>query len=192
MSKLFDEGKLRPQAMTPRNMAMTNEIIFYTQLSSIVIFIIALFTIYRLLVEQKDGVIQLLKERLVDKDEQIAALKAQTPDALASALNDRIKVTQDEIGRLKTDGDMHRKEIESKEEELQGIQDKLSSLSDLIRESDLVCPECGEPLMRRHAYTIYGGPDGDSEADVEFVEYQCGLSIDGMGVETSRCGNLGN
>lgn len=192
MSKLFDEGKLRPQAMTPRNMAMTNEIIFYTQLSSIVIFIIALFTIYRVLVEQKDGVIQLLKERLVDKDEQIAALKAQTPDALASALNDRIKVTQDEIGRLKADGDMHRKEIESKEEELQGIQDKLSSLSDLIRESDLVCPECGDPLMRRHVYTIYGGPDGDSEADVEFVEYQCGLAIDGMGVETSRCGNLGN
>ncbi|WP_122669530.1 MULTISPECIES: hypothetical protein [Pseudomonas syringae group] len=166
---------------------MPNEVIFYTQIVSILGFIAALFGIYRLLVQQKDGVIQLLKERLVDKDEQITALKAQTPDALASALNDRIKVTQDEIGRLKADGDMHRKEIDLKEEELRGIQDKLSALSELIRESDLVCPECGAPLVRRHAYTIHGGPDGESEAELEYVEYQCGLAIDGLGIEKSRC-----
>ncbi|WP_248799037.1 MULTISPECIES: hypothetical protein [unclassified Pseudomonas] len=169
---------------------MTNEIIFYTQLASLVGFIGALFAIYRLLVQQKDGVIQLLKERLTDKDDQIAALKAQTPDVLVSALNDRIKVTQDEIARLKNDGDTHRKEIELKEGELRGIQDKLTTLSDLIRESDLVCPECGDPLVRRHVYTIHGGPDGESEAEVEYVEYQCGLAIDGFGVERSHCRHL--
>lgn len=169
---------------------MTTEVIFYTQVVSIIGFITTLFVLYRVLVQQKDGVIQLLKERLVDKDEQIAVLKAQTPDALASALNDRIKVTQDEIGRLKNDGDMHRKEIELKEDELRGIQDKLTNLSDLIRESDLVCPECGDPLIRRHAYTIHGGPDGESEAEVEYVEYQCGLAVDGQGIERSHCRHL--
>ncbi|MEB0091781.1 hypothetical protein QN391_00565 [Pseudomonas sp. CCI1.2] len=169
---------------------MTNEVIFYTQVASIVAFIIALFTIYHRLVEQKDGVIQLLKERITEKDEKIADLKAQTPDALAAALNDRIKLTQDEIGRLKNDGDLHRKEVELKEEELRGIQDKLTTLSDLIQEGDLMCPECGAPLVKRHVYTIHGGPDGEYEDEVEYVEYQCGLAIDGLGFQKSHCRRL--
>ncbi|MDP0965090.1 hypothetical protein Q6264_29865, partial [Klebsiella pneumoniae] len=82
---------------------MTTEVIFYTQIVSIIGFILTLFVLYRVLVQQKDAVIQLLKERLIEKDEKIAELKALTPDALAAALNDRIKVTQDEIGRLKAD-----------------------------------------------------------------------------------------
>ncbi|EZI29586.1 hypothetical protein [Pseudomonas extremaustralis] len=187
MSKPFDEGKLRPQALMPRNMVMTTEVIFYTQVVSITGFIITLFVLYRVLVQQKDAVIQLLKERLVDKDEQIAALKSQTPDALASALADRIKVAQDEITRLRSDGATHREEVESKEEELQTIQDRLTTLSKLIKESDLVCPKCGDSLARRESYTIYGGRDGEQEAEVEFVEYECGLSIDGYGKEVSRC-----
>jgi len=47
---------------------MSNELIFYTQLASVAVFVPALFGIYRLLVEQKDSVIQVLKERLLDKD----------------------------------------------------------------------------------------------------------------------------
>lgn len=168
---------------------MTNEVIFYTQIASIVAFILALFTVYNVLVQAKDAAIQLLKERLINKDEQIAALKAQTPDTLVSILNDRIKVTQDEISRLEADRDGHRSEIELKKGELQGIKDKLSALSELIRESDLVCPECGDPLVRRHAYTIHGGPDGESEAEVEYMEYQCGLALNGFGEMKSHCRN---
>lgn len=164
---------------------MPTEVIFYTQVASIVAFITALFVVYRVLVQQKDAVIQLLKERIAEKDEQITNLKSQTPDALATALADRIKIAQDEIARLKNDGDSHIKEIESKEDELAEIQARLSALSKLIRESDLVCPKCGDPLTRRQVYTIYG--NGDQEADVEFVEYECGLAIDGDGREVSRC-----
>lgn len=166
---------------------MTNEVIFYTQLASIVAFIIALFTVYSVLVQAKDAAIQLLKERLINKDEQIAALKAQTPDTLVSILNDRIKVTQDEIGRLKADGDIHRSEIEMKKEELQDIQDKLSALSELIRESDLVCPHCGDPLAGRHSHTIYGGVHGEQEAEIVITEYECGYSIADDGKELSHC-----
>jgi hypothetical protein len=85
---------------------------------------------------------------------------------------------------------MHRKEIGLKEDELRSIQDKLTTLADLIRESDLVCPECGEPLVRRHSYTIHGGPDGEYEDEVEYVEYQCGLAIDGLGEVKSHCRHL--
>lgn len=169
---------------------MTIDTIFYTQLASIFGFISALFVLYKVLVQQKDAVIQLLKERLAEKDEKIADLKAQTPDALAAALNDRIKLTQDEIGRLRNDGDLHRQEVELKEEELRGIQEQLTTLSNLLRETDLVCPECGDPLRSRHVHTVWGGPDCDSETEIEFTEYECGLLIDGYGDEKSHCRNL--
>ena len=68
---------------------MTNDIIFYTQVGAIIVYLGALFGIYRLLVEQKDSVIQLLKERLTDKDAKIQELESQTPDALATALSSR-------------------------------------------------------------------------------------------------------
>jgi hypothetical protein len=168
-------------------MAINNEVIFFTQIVSIIGFVGALFVLYRVLIQQKDGVIELLRERIVDKDDQIVALKAQTSDALASALAERIKMSLDEISRLKSDGNTHIKEIESKEEDLRTIQGRLTSLFELIRESDLLCPQCEAPLVRRQAYTIHGGPDGDWEAELEYVEYQCGLAIDGHGFEKYPC-----
>ncbi|MDO7903391.1 hypothetical protein ACE1YR_14275 [Pseudomonas sp. K1(2024)] len=166
---------------------MTTEIISMGQAAAIIGFISAVFGLYRILVQKKDAVIQLLKERLAQKDEQIAALQAQTPDTFVSILNDRIKVTQDEICRLKADEDTHRSEIKLKVEELQGIQGKLSVLSDLIRESDLICPHCGDPLAGRHVHTIYGGRDGEQEADILISNYECGYSIADDGKELSRC-----
>lgn len=118
---------------------MTTEIISMGQAASIIGFVTAVFVLYRILVQKKDAVIQLLKERIAEKDEQIAQLKDRSPDALASALSDRIKISLDEITRLKSDGANQDKQIESKENELAEIQARLGSLSELIRESDLVC-----------------------------------------------------
>lgn len=166
---------------------MPTEVILYTQVASIIGFITALFVLYRVLVQQKDAVIQLLKERIAEKDEQIAKLKDQSPDTLAEALADRIKISQDEITRLRSDGANHAKQIESKESELAEIQAKLGTLSDLIRESDLVCPKCGDPLADRQVKTVYGGRDGDLEADILINNYKCGYSIADDGKELSRC-----
>lgn len=157
---------------------MSLDTIFYTQLASIVAFLFALFTLYRLLVEQKDSVIQLLKERIAEKDEKLKELQSQTPDALASALSSRVEVTLKEISRLKTDGDEHQKEIAKKEGELQGLKVRLNSLSALIHETDLVCKMCGAPLNQRSFFPIYGYSGGrDVEAEAEYTEYACGLAI---------------
>lgn len=166
---------------------MTTEVIFYTQIVSIIGFIITLFVLYRVLVQQKDAVIQLLKERLIDKDEQIAALKTQTPDALASALSDRIKISVDELARLKTDGHTRLQAIEQKEEELRSIQHRLGVLADLIQGSDLVCTECGAPLVQREEQSKHmdiGGREYDFS--FEFRRYECGLSV-GDEEEFSPC-----
>lgn len=151
-------------------------------------FVLALFGIYRLLVEQKDSVIQLLKERIADKDAKIEELELQTPDALATALSSRIEITLAEINRLKADGDKHKEEIGAKEGELHTLKQKLNSLSALILDSDLVCKKCGAPLNQRAFYPIHGYVGGrEVETEGEYTEYECGLALrDGAAVSPCK------
>lgn len=166
---------------------MSNDTIFYTQITSIVVFVLALFAIYRLLVDQKDSVIQLLKERIADKDAKIQELESQTPDALATALSSRIEITLKEVSRLKADGDKHQEEIGKKEGELHVLKQRLNSLSALISDSDLICKKCGAPLNQRTFYPIHGFFSGrEVETEGEYIEYECGLALRD-GVEVSPC-----
>lgn len=169
------------------NISMTNDIIFYTQVGAIIVYLGALFGIYRLVVEQKDSVIQLLKERLTDKDAKIQELQSQTPDALATALSSRIEITLKELARLKADGDKHQEEIGTKIEELRSLKGRLNSLSALIQDSDLVCKKCGAPLSLRSFHPFHGHVGGrEVEVDVEYTEYECGLAMRD-GEEVSPC-----
>jgi hypothetical protein len=169
---------------------MSNDAIFYTQLGSGVVYVLTLFGIYRLLVEQKDSVIQLLKERLADKESKIQELESQTPDALTSALSSRIDVILKEVARLKTDGDKYQEEIAMKEEELRALSSRLADLSTLLQESNLshlVCKKCGAPLSQRSCGTRSDYIDGrEVEYEVEYTEYECGLAIQD-GKEVSPC-----
>ena len=166
---------------------MSNEVIFFTQIASIVVFILALFGIYKSLVSQKDGVIELLREQLRQKESKILDLQAQSPDVLAKTLAERIEIAVKEIERLKIDGDKHKEEIVKKEKELNKSKEQLSALSELISDTDLVCPHCNSPLSQRAYYPIYGEINGrEVEADEEYSEYECGLVVRG-GREESPC-----
>lgn len=171
-------------------MNMSNNIIFYTQVASITVFILALFGIYRSLVSQKDGVIELLREQLKQRETKVKELEAQSPDVLAKTLSERIEIAINEIERLKLDGDKHKEEIAEKEDELIKSRGQLDALAELITDTDLVCPHCNSPLSQRAYYPIYGHVGGrEVEADEEFSEYECGLVIRG-GREESPCKKL--
>lgn len=166
---------------------MTNNLIFYTQLASILVFLTATFTLYRLLVDQKDSVIQLLKERLADKEAKILKLESQTPDAITAALSSRIEIALKEIARLREDDGRHEDEIERKEGELHVLKGRLTELSALIVDSDLICNKCGAPLSPRAVQPVYGHVGGhEVEADIEFVEYECGRALQD-GLEVAKC-----
>lgn len=166
---------------------MSNDTIFYTQIASAVAFLLTLFGIYRLLVGQKDSVIELLRERIADKDAEIHKLQSQTPDALVETLSSRVEGTLKEITRLREDGDRYKDEIAAREQELEALRVKLRDLSNLLRESDLVCRLCGAPLIQRQFYPIYGVVGGrEVEAEGEYVEYDCGLALKD-GSEVSPC-----
>lgn len=55
---------------------MSNDAIFYTQLASIIVYISALFVVYRVLVHQKDATIELLREKNSWLHEQLETSKA--------------------------------------------------------------------------------------------------------------------
>lgn len=169
---------------------MNNDVIFFTQLASIVIFILALFGIYRSLVSQKDAVIELLREKLKLQEDKIKDLLAQSPDNLVKTLSDRIEITVKEIERLKIDRGKHRKEIEEKETKLNKLKEQLDALAELITDTDLVCPKCNSPLSQRVSIPMHGYVGGrEVEADEEFSEYECGFALRG-GLEVSPCKNI--
>ncbi|MEX1668347.1 hypothetical protein AB4876_05445 [Zhongshania guokunii] len=156
---------------------MSNDIIFYTQIISLSVFVLALFGIYRSLVANKDSLIELQKERIDVLAEKINELESQTSDALAESLSSRVERQLSEIERLRADGTLHEEEIELKESEVRGVQEQLSTLAELMKDYDLVCPKCGAPLERREHHTLHGYSGGrEVETDVEFLEYACGAA----------------
>lgn len=169
---------------------MTNETLFYTQVGSLITFVLVVFSVYRLLIEQKDAAIQLLKQRIEDQSERIRLLELQTPDALAKSLSERVERQLAEIERLRLDSSVNKDEIDRKESELRGIKSKLAFLLSTIRDSDVLCPHCGAPLAQRAHYDIHGYVgDHEVEAGVEYLEYECGLAINHEG-EVSPCNGL--
>ena len=167
---------------------MSNEVIFGTQVVTIIGFVIALFVLYKVLIEGKDAMISLLNERIADKEAKIAVLESQTPDELAKSLSSRVEVSLKEIERLRADGDTHKEQIARKEGDLQALSGRLQALSSLIQDSDLVCSTCGAPLVQRGSHTIHGYVGGrEMEADVEYREYECGYAVDDSRGELSPC-----
>lgn len=157
---------------------MTIVLLFYTQIASIIAYVAAAFWLYRTLVAQKDAVIELLKHRNDILEKRVAELETQTPDSLVESLSKRVAISKSEIEALNQDRDKHRSEIEQKEDELGGLSNKLSKLQDLLKDSDLVCPECGAPLAWRGSFPIFGQINGhDVEADIAYAEYECGYSV---------------
>ena len=157
---------------------MTNEVIFVTQILSIIGYIGAVFGLYRLLVSAKDSKIGLLEERIKARDDKIAELEKQTPDVLVTSLSSRVKALNEELERMLADASSSREAIAATESELLSIKHQLDGLSALIEDSDLVCPNCGAPLSTREYATIYGHWQGqEAEAESEIVQYDCGLIL---------------
>jgi len=166
---------------------MSNDVIFFTQVGSAMAFFLTLFVLYRLLVGQKDSVIELLKERIADREARISQLESEAPDGLVAALSARVDSTMKEIGRLREDGDKHLAEIANKEHKLNELRLKLITLSESILDSVFLCQKCGSPLIRREFYPISSTVNGhEVEAEGEYIEYDCGLALKD-GREVSPC-----
>jgi chromosome segregation ATPase len=175
---------------------MKNEVLFYTQIFSIISYIGALFYVYRVLVSQKDSTIELLKEKNDFLKNKIDELKENSPGILVERLTTRINGLENELIRLSKDEEKNQKVIEEKEKQLEEERNKLNKLNEQIENfkdiaNEYFCPNCGSPLLAREYHTeVKQGID----IDHEFVEYECGREeIDGnviSGCSFPENGNL--
>ena len=172
---------------------MTIELSSYTEIAAILAFIVALFFLYRVLVSQKDATIESLKEKNNLLSHKLADAAANTPDALANSLNNRVNVLEEEIERLSKDKTHNQDEIQLKEKELISVKEKAKELSrqitiahELIAEFS--CPHCGSPIAERVYQTECVEHNGrEVDIDHEYFSYECGYAIsDGSDVNPCR------
>lgn len=162
---------------------MTIETIFWTQIASIVGFLVALFVLYRLLVEQKEATIQTQKENIAYLKDQLVEAKSQSPDILAQKLANRVKLFEEEVKRLENDKSSTEEQIKAKELELHRARAEAENLTKQVlsaREllSDFQCPSCGAPLAEKayHSELVeYQGREID--IDHEYTVFECGYEI---------------
>lgn len=63
--------------------------------------------------------------------------------------------------------------------EAEALRMELSTLKELMDDSDFLCPKCKAPLSLRKNNTLHGTIDGiDVEGDVSYTEYQCGSAFE--------------
>jgi len=162
---------------------MTNETIFFTKVASIIAFITALFVLYRILVNQKDATIELLKEKNSFLNEQLAIAKKEAPDQLAKVLSERIKILHEEISRLSEDQEMNKLLIDKKENDLQNLNRQLEEIQEIA--SEYFCPFCKAPMVAKEYHTEFRE---HYEIDHEYIAFDCGFSIQD-GKEDGKCKN---
>lgn len=162
---------------------MTNETIFITQVASIISFIVALFVLYRVLVNQKDATIELLKEKNSFLKEQIEIAKENAPDILSKVLSERISLLQDEILRLSEDQEKNNTLIDKKESDLLKLNNQLEEIQKIA--SEYFCPFCKSPMVAKEYHSEFFE---HYDIDHEYIAFDCGYSIlDGK--EDGECKN---
>lgn len=174
---------------------MSNEVIFYTQIASIIGFIGTLFVLYRVLVKQKDATIELLKEKSEFLRLQLEKTQGQQPDVLVETISKRVNVLTEELERLNHDGEANEIIINKKEKELEIAKGKLAKLRKQFERaeelmSEFFCPHCKAPMLSREFHWECHHYQGrEIDVDHEHVVYECGLELlDGE--ERSKCGSL--
>src|SRR2546429_48730 len=100
---------------------MSNTVIFYTQVGSILLFVFSLFILYRLLVQQKDATIELLREKNQWLKEQLEISAQSKPDVLLEIKERRLQLTETELTRLNEDYGKNAALIVEKENEREAL-----------------------------------------------------------------------
>ena len=155
---------------------MGSNVLLYTQVGTIFTFIVGLFVLYRLLVQNKDSIIELLENRIEHLNEKMAS---QGADTLSENLSRRISLLSLEIERLNTDKDTNTALIKDKEKELNHAKGMYECLQDMIMHTSgmsvsYFCPVCDEPTIE---YAEAKVQFQDRSKDSFLVRYRCGYTL---------------
>jgi hypothetical protein len=156
-------------------MNITTETIFWTQVASIIAYVVALFVVYRVLVEQKDATIQLKQEHIAYLKEQLVEAKSQSPDVLAQKLTSRMTLYEEEFRRLEQDNSSTQDQFKANEAELKQALLEAEELTKKMNDArkllgGFFCPDCGLGLLESSCRSVSG-------VNHEYKEFLCGYKI---------------
>ena len=158
---------------------MTNTVLFYTQVGSILLFVVSLFVIYRLLVSKKDAAIEYLQITNAEKDKLISDLSKKTDDQLIMNLDQRVKVFDSELKRLNEDRDKYSKTIKQLEKRLSNFDAKIKILLLDNPESHIFCSECYSDLehwgLSPRQFEVFSDRLEDY---FDYLYFECGSKIE--------------
>jgi CII-binding regulator of phage lambda lysogenization HflD len=99
-------------------MVVSIETIFYTQIASIIAFIVALFVLYRVLVQSKDATIEMQKSQISFLETKIKNLSETSPDILLQRYEKRTTLLTDELEKAEQEKAPLKAEIDQLQNEL--------------------------------------------------------------------------
>lgn len=97
---------------------MTIETVFYTQIGSVLAFIGAVFVLYRILVQSKDGTIENLKSQISFLETKMKDLSETSPDILLQRYEKRTTLLTDELERAENEKAPLKEQIEQLKSDL--------------------------------------------------------------------------
>lgn len=164
-------------------MSISTETVFWTQVASIIAFVVALFVLYRVLVEQKDATIQLQKENIAYLKDQLTEAKLQSADVLAQSLASRVKLFEEELKRLEQDKSSTHEQVKAKEAELNQARMDAQEMSRRASHAgamlyEFLCPKCNAYLTERGSHLEHIEDQGrEIEIEHSYSIFECGYKI---------------
>ena len=159
---------------------MENDTLFFVQLGSILayigMYIAGFIYIYKVLIKQKDSIIQLKDSHIEFLKEQNKSLKENAPDILLERFKNKLEYFKQELEHA----DKEKQEIIDKKEneikkilgDIEDLNEQYKSLKNLAKE--YFCPFCNSPLVSKEYHTE---THDNIDFDHEWLTYECGLII---------------
>lgn len=97
---------------------MNIETIFYTQVASIIVFILSLFVLYRILVQSKDATIETLKSQICYLETKVKDLVETSPDILLQRMERRTTLLTDELELAEKEKEPLKNQVEQLKQQL--------------------------------------------------------------------------
>ncbi|MBA7508461.1 hypothetical protein ES705_00391 [subsurface metagenome] len=162
---------------------MIIETLFYTQIGSILGFVILLFFLYRLLVKQKDSTIETQDKHIKFLELKNRELENSSPDILTERLRIRLNAYKEEMNLLSKEDESKKKLIREKENQIKEIiselndyQEQFDKAQELMEE--FCCPYCKSPMITREYHDEFAEYNGkELSIEHECIRYECGLTL---------------
>jgi DNA repair exonuclease SbcCD ATPase subunit len=159
---------------------MTTEEIIGIQVFTFIGYVVTLFGLYRLLVNQKDATIETLRTQCETLKERLTALEKKDPDYLVAMLDKRKNILERELRDISEESTSKKEELQAKISELnlqkQGLEDEVKYVNELL--SKYSCPYCKSPLIRREfAIESVETDHGEFDVEHEWETYECGFTV---------------